>query len=149
MKKQTACPVCRGRGTITVITGNRNDICGVKNETCLSCGGTGMNMENVTNADRIRAMSDEELAVWTMKVLLPDDTIPFCQNKPECEKALDAGDEIEDAECIGCLLEWLRQPAEGGEQERAYRVDNFRDCRKKEANRMALIDGDVRRINHE
>lgn len=107
MKKQTACPVCRGRGTITVITGNRNDICGVKNETCISCGGTGMNMENVTNADHIRAMSDEELA----KVLNA-----FTAYFEECNRS------IEEVGCEGCelnelcelhegkALDWLQQP---------------------------------------
>ena len=91
MKKQTACPVCRGRGTITVITGNRNDICGVKNETCPSCGGTGMNMENVTNADRIREMNDEELREF------------LCQTT-DCSVCAWGG-------YSGCeLMKWLQQP---------------------------------------
>ena len=52
-----------------------------------------------TNADRIRAMSDEELAEF-----LSDDERacpPKCNN---CRKHI--------SECGGCWLEWLKQPAE-------------------------------------
>lgn len=53
-----------------------------------------------TNADRIRGMSDEELAEflerWTARCYLPT-------------KA------CEDYEpCVSCLVEWLKAPAEGG-----------------------------------
>ena len=51
-----------------------------------------------TNADRIRAMTDEELAV-----------IVCCQNNK-------TGDEcINERSCYGCTLEWLKQEAEEGE----------------------------------
>lgn len=53
----------------------------------------------ITNADRIRAMSDEELAK-----ILGDKCI--CPPTNECEKL--CGD------CDVCWLEWLRHPA-GGE----------------------------------
>lgn len=70
-----------------------------------------------TNADRIRAMSDEELAkhLWAFADL--DAQIQFCKNLPECEKIFDTGDEIPDEKCFACLLEWLRQPAEMKENE--------------------------------
>lgn len=52
----------------------------------------------VTNADRIRAMSDEELAKWFL-------TVGICIR------------DIDDVKCDGisckeCRLNWLRQPAE-------------------------------------
>lgn len=48
----------------------------------------------VTNADRIRSMSDEELAK-VMDMLCPPVT-----------NCIDGG------ECVKCWIEWLRQPAE-------------------------------------
>lgn len=47
-----------------------------------------------TNADCIRAMSDEELAYWVM--------CPYDDVEPDsCPKG-----------CMKCTLEWLKQPAE-------------------------------------
>ena len=47
----------------------------------------------VTNADKIRAMTDKELAYW---IMCPYDS-PYC---------------IGTDQCIECTLEWLKQPAE-------------------------------------
>lgn len=46
-----------------------------------------------TNADKIRAMTDEELAYW---IMCPYDS-PYCTGTDQC---------------IECTLEWLKQPAE-------------------------------------
>ena len=48
-----------------------------------------------TNADRIRSMSDEELA----KIL---GNKCICPPTSEC------------VDCVACWLEWLQKPAEGG-----------------------------------
>lgn len=71
----------------------------------------------MTNADRIRAMSDEELAeyLWTFDDF--DMQIQFCKNLTECDKILDTDDEIPDEKCMGCLIEWLKQPAEMPKEE--------------------------------
>lgn len=57
--------------------------------------------ENPTNADRIRAMSDEELAKfipdWSYTNACKCDEQPFVDCNNECEK---------------CVLEWLKQPVE-------------------------------------
>lgn len=51
--------------------------------------------EPITNADRIRAMSDEELAVFF-------DERPLCpEPKEHCP-----------CNCAKCWIEWLKQPAE-------------------------------------
>ena len=47
----------------------------------------------LTNADRVRAMSDDDLAYWIM-----------CPHDHICK---------EDRNCIDCTKEWLQQPAEG------------------------------------
>jgi hypothetical protein len=64
-----------------------------------------------TNADRIRGITDEQLAKLIMDKF--SESVPFCQNKPECFALLDAGVEIPKAQCMLCALEWLRQPVEG------------------------------------
>lgn len=54
----------------------------------------------ITNADRIRRMTDEELANWYFSEFFPN--APYC-NKLECYR---------DSPCEQCLLDWLKQEAE-------------------------------------
>ena len=57
--------------------------------------------EPLTNADRIRAMSDEELAEFL--------AIPCqCAVEPERDGYRECGNDL----CLKYLLDWLRQPAE-------------------------------------
>jgi hypothetical protein len=66
-----------------------------------------------TNADRIRALSDEHLANYLYQFTDIDCRIGFCQNLPKCEELLDTEDGIStDSMCKKCLLDWLRKPAE-------------------------------------
>ena len=55
----------------------------------------------MTNADRIRVMSDEELAE------LIDRETDGCAPTGDCERMY--------RDCKACWLEWLQQPCEGGE----------------------------------
>ena len=80
------------------------------NETCPQCHGSGLNLVAATNADRIRAMSDEELAQNLWKFSDLDERISFCPNNPECDALLETEDGIPQEKCMGCLLAWLRQP---------------------------------------
>ena len=57
MIKEVPCLECDGKGFIAKF-GEYS----VWSERCPNCGGTGIVKVPVTNADRIRAMSDEELA---------------------------------------------------------------------------------------
>ena len=62
----------------------------------------------MTNADRIRAMSDEELAA---SCLLP---CPYIEDPyGECK----FGWHTPEQTCAECILEWLKQPAKDGEDE--------------------------------
>ena len=66
MSIQKTCPYCRGRGYITHIEALPD--CGrAWTKRCIACEGTGFILYQETNADRIRAMSDEELA-WELMV---------------------------------------------------------------------------------
>lgn len=67
-----------------------------------------------TNADRIRAMSDEELAEW-----LADDGWD-CHNCSEHERLSDnplLRDERCDEKCAEHCLDWLRQPVKDGDND--------------------------------
>ena len=57
-----------------------------------------------TNADRIRAMNDEELAKWV------DWLFGRCE---WCDTDKIATDDCNDVECTPCILKWLQQPFEG------------------------------------
>lgn len=65
-----------------------------------------------TNADHIRAMSDEELKGLLYSLHNLEDEIKFCKNKPECEQILDNGETTPDAMCKECLGEWLQAEVE-------------------------------------
>ena len=57
-----------------------------------------------TNADRIRAMNDEDLAKW----------IDWLFGRCEwCDTDKIATDDCNDVECVPCILKWLKQPFEG------------------------------------
>lgn len=68
----------------------------------------------ITNADRIRAMSDEELAEKMMTHVNHEiiDIVPFCKNLIECQEKLNAGEVIPDEICKKCLSEWLQSESE-------------------------------------
>lgn len=63
MKKEISCPVCNGSGHV-VWTNKTEDTCSAGSKICPHCDGTGTRMVDMTNADRIRAMSDKELAAY-------------------------------------------------------------------------------------
>ena len=60
---------------------------------------------NKTNADRIRSMSDEELAEWISSIMECDDGCPCIK---EC------GEKEELGFCYPSMLEWLRKEVDDG-----------------------------------
>lgn len=100
MKKEVPCLNCSGQGVITNFNENS-----VWSERCPNCGGTGVIEVSTTNADRIRAMSDEELAEFISRIEIGD----FGQQvygKTFCDMCKGQ------YECDDCRLWWLQQPAE-------------------------------------
>lgn len=71
----------------------------------------------MTNGDRIRAMSDEELADTLYKQTDLEGQIKSCQNLPECEAWLETPEGILEHKCKDCLLKWLQQPAKEDDHE--------------------------------
>ena len=101
MIKEVMCPICQGYGFN--LKCNENSIW---SEKCQNCDGTGFVKAPMTNADRIRTMSDEELAEelvieieglfhFSVYVPLSTGTIYISRDKAEKE-----------------MLEYLQQPAE-------------------------------------
>ena len=90
--KKLVCYNCGGHGFITTIyeSGQTSTICPV-------CGGIGTNEIQMTNADRIRAMSDEELAKIIEHEL-------GCPVTGDCERM--------SRDCKACWLDWLQRTAE-------------------------------------
>lgn len=96
------CPDCDGHGYIS-----GGDERSSWSRTCFRCQGTGYIQVPLTIADRIRVMTDEELAAfWS------DNYDNFCPSKPECGALLDTDQCIPGEWCAACALEWLRQPYE-------------------------------------
>ena len=95
--KKLVCYNCGGHGFITTIyeSGQTSTICPV-------CGGIGTHEIQMTNADRIRDMSDEELAEL-MRSMMDCDS---CGNmfSFKCDGSYE--------HCSSVCLKWLQQPAE-------------------------------------
>ena len=100
--KKLVCYNCGGHGFITATyeSGQTSAICPV-------CGGIGTHEIQMTNADHIRSMSDEELATFISEIA------DECERNTECNQ-----------HCYGCdieycvresCLKWLQQPAEEAE----------------------------------
>ena len=59
----------------------------------------------MTNADKIRAMSDEELAGLLYSFQNLEDKVKYCKNKKSCIDALNNDKDIPDNMCKKCV--WL------------------------------------------
>ena len=64
----------------------------------------------MTNSDRIRAMSDEELARAIHLLVEGESMIQYCRSLPECDEDLEQDTVIPLERCEKCVLHWLQQP---------------------------------------
>lgn len=63
-----------------------------------------------TNYEKIISMSPEELADAMLPLASGEAIkIPFCTDKPECNKLLDTEGSIPESMCKKCLMNWLQQ----------------------------------------
>lgn len=93
------CPYCGGNGYINQFEDIEGGCRAWANE-CIACKGTGAILVPETNADRIRRMSDEELA----KLLLDGCRGSKCDSQTQ--------NEYGSVNCFECRMTWLQQPAE-------------------------------------
>ena len=95
--KKLVCYNCGGHGFITATYEN-----GQTSAICPVCGGIGTHEIQMTNADRIRAMSDKELAEL-MRSMMDCDS---CGNmfSFKCDGSYE--------HCSSVCLNWLQKPAE-------------------------------------
>lgn len=105
------CPYCGGHGSLQHIEPINAGYRGTFKE-CIACKGTGTILFPETNADRIRSMSDEELAIalvkheGTEKRRTPcggHEHIFYGPNGEKCGSK---------AEAVGMWFVWLSKPAE-------------------------------------
>ena len=101
MKKEIPCLDFRGQGLISKFNEKSAWL-----ERCPNCGGTGAITVVVTNADRIRRMSDKDLAEFLNRVHV-DPCSSCCGNLYWCRR----NNALEPV-CKNHFLEWLQQPAE-------------------------------------
>lgn len=101
MKKEIVCPVCGGRGHVSWINSTETS-CYSGSKTCPNCNGTRWVEVDLTNADHIRHMTDEELAKFLLEIMsnsvcFGEGMFPYhpCPQDQDCEK---------------CGLGWLKQP---------------------------------------
>ena len=95
-----SCPYCGGHGYINQFEDIEGG-CRAWSKTCIACNGTGTILCQETNADRIRAMSDEELAKFIA-------TPCQCEVRPKRDGFRECGNDL----CLQYLLKWLQQLAE-------------------------------------
>lgn len=67
----------------------------------------------MTNFDRIKAMSVEEMAEIIYGNSDFDETIPYCQNSSVCDEIIDTPNGIVPKEmCLNCVKKWLESEVE-------------------------------------
>ncbi len=84
-----------------------NDICKRANEIAMQRVLTAPE----TNADRIRAMSDEKLAKEINRLMEGETSIPYCRELPVCDEDVERDALIPLERCEQCVLQWLHRPA--------------------------------------
>lgn len=100
--KKVRCTVCNGSGVVTRIRKTATS-CGIARVTCPRCHGTGLKEVPMSNADKIRAMSDEDLAAWIASMTT---VCECCAELNECESPRGFN------RCSHGVEDWLKQPAE-------------------------------------
>ena len=101
MKKKVGCPKCGGYGFIA----KWND-CSAWSEYCFECNGTGEVEVPFTIGDRIRSMSDEEIAAWLANNAVDTPCEIICGN--ECRAFTTLKKTSEEA-CDDIVKEWLKK----------------------------------------
>lgn len=103
--KLVICEKCCGTGRV-----NGGDENSSWSKTCEDCHGIGFSIVPMSNADRIRSMSDEDMAKCIFEIGFG---CHLCSEHERLSDNLFLRHEKCDEKCTEHCLEWLRQPAEG------------------------------------
>ena len=103
MKKKIFCPKCGGHGFISHFKEYEGS-CTAWSERCLECDGNGEIEVSVANGDKLRYMSDEQIANWFSKLVCHD-----CATTFECDVC-----HSDDEDCAKEILKWLKKEAKDG-----------------------------------
>lgn len=68
----------------------------------------------MTNFEKIKNLSEEELASYLFQLHIGILEIPFCEEKNECRYLLNLDKEIPESMCRECVKKWLQKTAEKG-----------------------------------
>ena len=101
MKKKISCPNCDGHGFITKWSDYS-----IWSERCNECNGTGEVEVPFTIGDRIRSMSDEEIAAWLANNAVDTPCEIICGN--EC-RAFKKKKKTSEEACDDIIKEWLKK----------------------------------------
>lgn len=103
MNKHIPCKRCDGRGFINwpFSEGNTGT---ATSYVCPDCNGSGVSVVPMTNADRIRAMSDEELVEVIIKGRGIEPPCAMCAPEMRTPKKCNG-------RCTSGIMRWLQQPA--------------------------------------
>ena len=66
----------------------------------------------MTNGDKIRAMTDEELAEHILSTPAYETCIDFCKKRAECDDLIESDKGIPEEWCKQCLIVWLQKEVE-------------------------------------
>lgn len=84
--------------------------CRARSSAACRCGFEPWEQPAPTRADRVRAMTDEQLADAILDIPGLDTELDFCR-KVDCEEA-EKGECWSNGACRACLIGWLREAAE-------------------------------------
>ena len=113
--KKLVCYNCGGHGFITATYEN-----GQTSAICPVCGGIGSHEIQMTNADHIRAMSDEEMTEWITAGENCIRTLCDIICGGECNAIATFKKSGAEA-CKEIVMKWLQQPA--GEEDKRENLD--------------------------
>lgn len=66
----------------------------------------------LSRGDRLRAMTDDQLALYILKLNDIDGGDTYCRNNGKCKDIDLENEEIQDAWCVECIKSWLKEVPE-------------------------------------
>lgn len=65
----------------------------------------------MTNFEKIRQLSEEEMANYIFELEMGIREMPYCQGNDKCSYLMDTGRDVPKSMCTECVKRWLQQQA--------------------------------------